>query len=845
MPLLDNQRWHVVGPYLEEAMEMSPEQRFAWLGSLGSADPALAADLAALLDEHDALSRERFLEGDVPLAAERASLVGQTVGAYTVETLIGQGGMGSVWLARRSDGRFEGTVAIKFLNTALLGPAGEDRFRREGSILARLTHPQIARLNDAGVSSTGQPYLVLEHIAGTRIDQYCDDNDLDINARIVLFLNVLDAVAHAHANLIVHRDLKPSNVLVTTDGHVKLLDFGIAKLIEDDGQPGGATVVTREAGWAMTPLYAAPEQLRHEQVTTATDVYSLGVLLYVLLTGRHPAGDTQSPVDLMKAIVETEPPRLSGTVEDARTSTIDVLAANAARRGTTPDRLRRTLRGDLDTIVAKALKKAPADRYASVTALADDLCRYLDQQPISARPDSLAYRTAKFAERHTRALAAATGVALLLASLIVFYTTRLAKERDRARLEADKATKVADLLTGLLTGSDPYRDPGEPTVRAILDAGAERVNKELSGQPELQAEMLNVIGRTYLRLNREDKARPLLEQALAVGRRSLGEHPRVARSLNDLGVLLREKGDYAAAQPYLEESLAMRRRLLGNEHADVAVTLVELGRLYADRGMPERAEPLFLESLAIRRKVLGEEDRETAVSLGQLGLLLWRRGDLDKAEPLLRQSLAISQKTLGAEHPNVASSLNNLALVLADRKDFAAAEAMFRQALALHRKTNTGVTTALNNLSYPLREQKKYDEAIAVLDEAIAIEIAANGDQHPVIATFKQNLARVNLARGNPARAESLLREVLTIRHRLVAADDWRTLSAESMLGEALTGLRRYDEAEAVLLHASQLLKDGPGARGRDFAATRRRLVTLYEAQGHPEKAAPYRTSQK
>jgi serine/threonine-protein kinase len=457
--------------------------------------------------------------------------------------------MGSVWLAERCDGRFEGRAAIKLLNLALMGRAGQERFQREGTILARLTHPHIAHLIDAGVSPTGQPYLVIEHVEGQPIDQFCDEHRLDVDARLRLFLDVLEAVALAHANLIVHRDLKPANVLVRVDGTVKLLDFGIAKLLESDAQAGSslppeASALTREGGGALTPEFAAPEQLTGGQVTTATDVYALGVLLYVMLSGQHPAGDdVRSPADLVRAIVDTEPRRLSDVV--CANGDSEALAQHAARCSSTPARLRRRLQGDLDTIVAKALKKTAPERYASVTALADDVRRSLDDEPISARPDTLRYRTAKFVRRHVRGVAASATVVMLLGALTAFYTTRLAAERDRAGLEAEKAAKVSELLTSLFTGADPYATrvtQGEPTVRGLLDAGADRARKELAGQPELQSEMLTVLGRIYRRLGIYDRAQPLLEEALVVGRAVFGaEHVRLAQTLNDLGVLLSEK----------------------------------------------------------------------------------------------------------------------------------------------------------------------------------------------------------------------------------------------------------------------------------------------------------------
>ena len=844
---LSRERWQVVSPHLEHALDLDTHERNDWLESLRAKDPALAADLQALLEEGDALSRGGFLEGGAVLP-ERASLAGQTIGAYTLDSLLGQGGMGSVWLARRSDGRFEGRAAVKLLNASLIGRAGEERFEREGSILARLTHAHIAHLVDAGVSPAGQPYLVLEHVEGGQIDRYCDAKGLGIEARIRLFLDVLAAVAHAHANLIVHRDLKPSNVLVTTDGEVKLLDFGIAKLLEPEAGSGEATALTREGGRALTPEYAAPEQVTGDPVTTATDVYALGVLLYVILSGRHPAGEgRRSPADLLKFIVETEPQRLSAAVAEGAAPTPETLTANAAARTTTPDGLRRLLKGDLETIVGKALKKSPMERYQSVTAFADDLRRYLGHEPISARPDTLAYRTAKFARRHARAVAATAAMVLLLTGLIGFYTLRLAQERDRARLQAAKASKVSELLIELLTEADPYEAHAtkEPTVRGLLDAGAARIERDLAGQPELQAEMLTVMGRVYQRLGVHDKALPLLEEALAVGRRVLGpEHEQLAQSLNDLGVLLDAKGDYAAAAPMLEQALGMRRKLLGNEHKDVAVTLVELGRVYSDQGFDGRAEPLFRESLAIRKKVLGEEDHETAVSQADLATLLLHRGDLAGAESFFRQCLATFRKTRGDDHPDVATTLSNLGMVVADMHDYVQAESLLRQSLASRRKTlgekHPSVANTLNNLSYPLREQGKYDEAASVLREALQIAVTALGSDHPQTASFKLNLARVYLAQKRPAAAEPLLRDAVRIRQRAFPPDDWRIGVPKSALGAALTALARYDEAERLLVEAHGVLKDLPGPQGREAKATVTRLVALYEAWGRPEKAVAY-----
>ena len=865
MGSLDVDLWRKLSPYLDEVLDIDPEQRAGWLASLRVKEPGIAADLEKLLAERRAIDDTGFLEGVVQVGMRPASpsLSGQVLGAYRLLSLIGQGGMGSVWLAERCDGRFEGRAAVKLLNIAVMGRAGEERFRREGNILARLTHPNIARLTDAGVSPTGQPYLVLEHVDGQTIDAYCDEHTIGIEARLQLFLDVLEAVAHAHANLVVHRDIKPGNVLVSVAGHVKLLDFGIAKLLEDDEGRSGATrsaeaaPLTRDA-WAATPAYAAPEQVAGGMVTTATDVYALGVLLYVLLTGTHPAGAAaSSPLTLMHAIVDVEPRRPSDVVDLPETR--EALTLHAARCGTTAARLRRVLRGDLDTIVAKALKKKSAERYASVTALADDLRRFLRHEPISARPDTLRYRAMTFARRHARGVAASAAVVVLLAAFTTYYTVRLETERDRAQREAARARKTSEVLTGLLTSVDPYEIGASeinPTLRGVLDAGSDQVQKELSAEPELQADMLTVLGRMYRRLGVFDKAQPLLEQALASGRAAYGpEHVDIAQTLHDLGVVLADKGDYTGAAQRLEQALAMRRRLLGNDHADVAVTLSELGRVYQDLGLNQRAEPLHREALRVRRTVLGEEDRETAVSLSDLASVLRLSGDLDGAEALLRQCLELNRKTRGEVHPNTSATLHDLALIAAERGDNAGAEAMLRRALDITRTTlgekHPVVATTLNSLSHVLVAQKRHDEAAAALQDALAIAGPTLGRDHQLFAIYAINLASVQLARHQPVAAEELIREALPIRagapgvvpsrRRTIAEDDWSLAAAKTLLGASLVAQRRYADAETVLLDARRDLDVQPGSPARDTRATIAGLVQLYEAWGKPEAARAYR----
>jgi eukaryotic-like serine/threonine-protein kinase len=453
---MDAERWKRVDELLQATLRVPVEQQEEFLRQQCGGDAELKQELLSLLSAHH--EADNFL--DQPLIVGAAlkndslqdqefvdSLAGREVSHYRILSHLAHGGMGNVWLAERNDGRFERRVAIKFLNIAVNGPLSLERFKREGAILAQLAHPNIAELIDAGVTAAGEPFLVLEHVQGKQIDEYCDEHLLDVDNRIKLFLDVLSAVGHSHSNLIVHRDIKPANVLVTNEGHVKLLDFGIAKLLSDSDDPSAPTRLTLEGDKALTPRFAAPEQITSGSITTATDVYALGVLLYLLLSGQYSAGaGPHSSTDLVRIIVDLETSKMSLAAVSAGSGAV---AAAAAKRATTPDGLQRQLRGDLDTIVGKALKKNPAERYISVAAFADDLRRYLEHQPISARPDTIPYRLGKFVRRNRMAVTvAAVTLTLVIASLSVglYVANRQRAIAQKRFLEARQlANKFIDL----------------------------------------------------------------------------------------------------------------------------------------------------------------------------------------------------------------------------------------------------------------------------------------------------------------------------------------------------------------------------------------------------------------
>src|SRR5277367_5867181 len=495
---MDAERWKRVDELLQATLQLPADQQQEFLRLACGDDSELQQEVSSLLNSHheaDNFLDQPLIEGGAlknPALEDQEfvdSLTGRVVSHYRILSHLAHGGMGSVWLAERNDGRFERRVAIKFLNIAVNGPLSLERFKREGAILGQLAHPNIAELIDAGVTAAGEPFLVLELVQGKHIDEYCDEHSLDVDSRIKLFLDVLSAVGHSHSNLIVHRDIKPANVLVTDAGQVKLLDFGIAKLLSDSDDPSAPTRLTIEGDKALTPRFAAPEQIMSGSITTATDVYALGVLLYLLLTGQYSAGaGPHSPTELVRIIVESETPRMSSSIASA---SAEVMAGEAAKRVTTPERLQRQLRGDLDTIVNKALKKNPAERYISVAAFADDLRRYLEHEPISARPDTISYRVGKFVRRNRVAVTVAGAtlslvIASLSAGLYVANRQRaIAQKRFlEARQLANKFIDLDEQIRGL-PGSTKVRNQIVSDTLQYLTA----LERDASGDKDLALEI--------------------------------------------------------------------------------------------------------------------------------------------------------------------------------------------------------------------------------------------------------------------------------------------------------------------------------------------------------------------
>ncbi|MEP6574708.1 MAG: serine/threonine-protein kinase, partial [Gemmatimonadota bacterium] len=643
MTRISQPEWAILSGLLDQALELPAGPRAAWLAEQRIQQPVIIAQLERLLNLEAVLDRDDFLgAGQAPLPPSTSTLAGTTLGAYLLERPLGQGGMGSVWLARRNDGRFQGVAAIKFLSLAVAGPAGEARFRREGSVLARLTHPNIARLLDAGVTQAGQPYLVLEYVDGLPLDAWCDARQLSVEGRLMLFQQVLAAVAHAHASFIVHRDLKPANILVTDDGTVKLLDFGIAKLLDDGSEPAAALTGSHEA--VLTYRYAAPEQVRGDAITAATDTYSLGVVLYELLAGRHPtSGESHTPAEHVVSILDTDPGQLSRAVAPGATLTKEDARRVAAARDASPEHLRRMFAGDLDNILAQALRKDPSARYPTVRAFADDLAHYQAHEPVSARGDAWGYRAGKFIRRHRIAVvsAALVLVVLIVATVTTALQAREARrQRDEALLQARRAEAVGELQNFLSSqiGDRPL------TLQEVLEREL-RVLEHFQSDPGTLALMYMQIADRYGELG--DNRQELLVQRQADSLVQLTHSPdAIAGSACQMVSVFASDGESDSAALYLA---AARRTLAGiavprprlrasclqsasslaliTSHPDSAVALAaEATRLLESDGATTTLQyASTLQSLADGQEGSGRV-RESVATMARLAELMQKEG---------------------------------------------------------------------------------------------------------------------------------------------------------------------------------------------------------------------------
>ena len=822
-------RWRRIDQLLDAALDRPAAERAAFLEQECGEDVALRQEILGLLELEANLGD--FLEDQGPevptqlideLAKELplgGADVGATIGRYRVLSELGRGGMSTVYLAERADGEFEQQVALKILRSDLRSDELAARIRAERQILASLSHPNLAAVFDGGVTEDGRPYLVIEVVEGEPLDRYADARVLTVPERLDLFTQVCDAVTYAHRNLVVHRDLKPSNILVTEDGRVKLLDFGIAKLIDSSSSQDPET---RPATRWMTPEYAAPEQILGHSVTTATDLHALGVILYGLLSGHRPFGDGgASGYVLEKSICEDLPQRpstASGRPVDRGTgqATTRVTPEHVAQaRSTDPDRLRRTLDGDLDAVVLKCLRKEPDERYGSVDALLDELKRYRAGLPVLARGGAWPYRAKKFARRHWIGLSsAASFVALLLGAAIVlsFQQAATARERDRANeaaaaaeREAGNARLVTEFLADVFRGRDPTEAPADTlSARQLLEWGTERVETEFTDRLDVKAELLTVMANAYENLGFLDEALPLHEASLALRREVYGDRDEaLAVGLMELASRHRQERDWEAAVAPIQEALEIRREVHGPRDPLVADALAVLGMTARELGQQDLAVRMLREALDIRREVEGEDSQGYVGTLLNLAFVLRGAGELEEAEALYREGLPRQRAFLGPDHPDLAGPLNNLAYLLRVNEDYAGASPLYKEALGILSETlgrsHPSALVVANNLALVLADLDRLAEAESVREESIVAVEAQWPDGHWRVGAGYASLARHHLRFGDAASAEAPITTAIDIYEEQLGADHFWTQMARMHLAVSHLVTGRGSEGRPVL----------------------------------------------
>jgi serine/threonine protein kinase len=885
---------------LAHAQTLPPDQQLQFIRAACDDEHLTSSHLQEAL-----LSRQEWFDSGGephpgPLEPESPDPAGRLIGPYRLVRSLGQGGMGEVFLAERADAQFRQNVAIKLVRRGLLSRHVQGRLRQERQILATLDHPNIARLYDGGTTEDGTPYIVMEYIDGQPLDIYCDRRQLTIEQRLRLFITVCAAVHRAHQGLVVHRDLKPSNILVTPDGAPKLLDFGIAKML-DDRDLMHTMAVTHEDIRVMTPDHASPEQISGGLISTASDIYVLGVLLYELLCGYKPfVLRGKRLAELERTICEDMPPLPSDVIAAAERQEHEGIEQVAAQRSVSVSKLRRQLRGDLDNIVTMAMRKEPERRYSSAEQMAGDVDRYLQGLPILARPDSWSYRAEKFVRRHSIGVGLS---ATLVAVLIGFTTTvylqslRIKEERDVAEAErniANNQRERAETVSGFLIDSfkvaDPLQGGNSVTARQILDNGAKRIGSELSNQPAIKADVLDTIGSAYLGLGLPEDAQPLIEQGLELRRSLFGnDSAAVASSLYSLNRVYSDSGDLARAETLARQSLDINERKTGSASVATAASLCRLGVIQKQKDELAAAEKLFQSCLDIRRARLGQHHESLTTPLDNLAQIASHRNDNVLAEKYLSQALEIDRLTRSEEHPQYIRHLVRLAIVTHDLGATDQAEPMFRRAVELSERVlgpeHPDTIDTMSALGSFQMETGRLAAAEQTLSRVLEINRRVRPD-HFYVGNDLENLGRLAFRKHDFARAEQYLNEALVVYRRKLPPTSGFIASTLTMLGRtqveqnrpavaikslteaaaawdaeygktsagyaiataararAQTLLGKYAEAEPALLSAYPLLNNSARPGDRELAKDIRPWIEdLYRAMGRPTAAREYFTS--
>jgi serine/threonine protein kinase/tetratricopeptide (TPR) repeat protein len=819
----------------EAALERDAEGRAALIAETCAQDTELARDLVALLEAHGSDS-DRFETRVNPAIVNQVLGLGEPwrgkrVGAYEVAGRIGAGGMGDVYRAVRADQQFSKEVAIKFLRRSAESELAIRRFRYERQILATLNHRNIAALLDGGVTEDGQPYFVMELVEGSPITTWCDERRLGVAARLALFRQVCGAVQHAHQQLVVHRDLKPGNILVTEDGTVKLLDFGIAKLLREE--EGNDLLPPTHGARIFTPEYAAPEQVRGLPVGTPADVYALGVVLFELVTGRRPFDLQGLLISEIEEIVCNSPaPAPSDFI------TADRLEAVGERSFA---KARRQLVGDVDAIVLNALRKEPERRYGSAEQFARDIALHLSGMPVTARPDGLGYRIGKLIRRRkVELIGASFAVVSLLGGSVAstLYARKAAEERDRVR-------EVTSFLSSMLSAVDPSQLGREVTMREVLDSAAVRADS-LAGRPLLEREIRDVIAGTYLALGAYDQALEEYRKGLAAARRaeSVPGH-QVAQGLSQLSIGYEYIGDYAIADSIFSQALLFKERLGYRSKLERLEWMEHRGRLLGRLGRFDEAIPYVREALALHLDVAPRNDSANAYYYHNLAVLVGEIGNQDEADSLFRTALELERSAVGEVHPLYAASLSAYSTVLERLGRFDAVDSTMREVLRIRAQMlgeeHPDYAWSMFNYADFLVNDGRPAEAAMWARRVLALRGRTLDDTHPAVSTGMQVLGRALAGLDSLDQAEALMRESLKVREDNFPPGHWVIASSVSHLGAVIARRGRFAEAESLLVTSERRLVELRGEEAPPVRDARKRLVMLYEEWNRPDEAARWR----
>jgi len=851
-------KWDKIKSLFQQTVELPPDQRKTFLDKNCKDDQDLRREIESLIEAH--YKSETFLEAPPfqitqPETNENSSdqLIGMRIDKYLIEKKIGEGGMSVVYSAVRADEQFKRRVAIKFIKRGMETDEIIKRFKIEQQTLAGLNHSNIARIIDGGAAENGLSYFVMELIEGRRIDTYCKDKELSVTEKLKLFQKVCSAIQYAHQNLVVHRDIKPGNIFVTADGTPKLLDFGIAKLLDSSSEQAN---LTRTGLRVMTLEYASPEQLMGKQITTATDIYSLGVVLYELLTGYFPYEFKNSfPSEVERVVCTTDPEKPSTAVSRRREKQITAKDGDAFYHEHTSridnknnEKIRHRLSGDIDNIVLKAMQKEPERRYSTVEQFSEDIRRHLEGLPIIARKNSIGYRSKKFFERHRAGTISALIIliVIVLGIIGVIYQAKVAaNERDKAQIESLKANKINSFLENMLSSADPYEKGRNVKVVEILDNAVKKIDMGLKGQPEIQAELRTTLGITYQDLGVYNKAQAQLEQALRIRESLYGKNnDETATSMQNLASILYDEGNFQKAKVLYEKAIKIHKKFMKPNDTPLAEALNQYGQLNMEFGKYDMALKFLKASYAMYSKE-GKETSNASALINNIALVLDYKGKLDSAESMYRKALSISYKLPGNNDLQIAHETNNLAGVLHEKGDFKDAIELYKKSLAIREKdlgiNNPEVGLAICNLGGEVYYVKDYSRSLEKVKESLKIWKKTLPADHPYFAKAYLWLAKNYNEKREPKIAENYLLKALKIEYKKLSGYKFYIAETKCELGRSYFLQKNYTKAKPLLTKNFDIIENKFGEKNIDVVNYARVISNMYLELKEPEKANKYR----